>query len=476
MLFHTTEFLGFLAVVFGLYWLLAKKLRWQNTLILAASYFFYGCWDWRFLLLIALSSITDYLVALNMERGPRKWLLALSLVVNLGMLGVFKYFDFFVGSLSDLLSTLGFSPNLTLLGLITPVGISFYTFQTLSYTIDVYNRKIEPLRDPIAFFSYVSFFPQLVAGPIERAQNLLPQFTRNRQFDYAFAVSGCRLFLWGLAKKVFVADPAGRLCDHGFANYTEEPGWRLYFYVIAFAFQIYGDFSGYTDMARGVARMFGFDLMQNFRTPYFATSIADFWRRWHISLTTWFRDYVFIPLGGSRGPKRTTLINVIIVFLVSGFWHGANWTFIAWGAINALLFIPSIFLPGKKRDPESETGLIPRFSDLVRILVTFNLVCVTWIFFRAPNLGTAFDYLKSMIFNSLAAPGGIVVAIRHFAKEPAFWSIATLLVLEWIGTRTRFKIDLIPTPIRWAIYLVVFLSAVLITHFGSKEKFIYFQF
>jgi len=342
MLFNSLEFLLFLPIVFVLYWFVFKKLHFQNILILVASYVFYGWWDWRFLSLILLSTIIDYTLGLQIKRTTqikkRKLLLGVSLFFNLGMLGFFKYYNFFIDSWIEAWAGFGVTMHASSLNIVLPVGISFYTFQTLSYTIDVYRGKLEPTKDFISFASFVSFFPQLVAGPIERATNLLPQFYKKRSFSYDNAVSGMKLILWGLVKKVVIADSCAILVNKIFENYHTESGLALCMGAVYFAFQIYCDFSGYSDIAIGTSRLFGFKLMRNFNYPYFSRDIAEFWRRWHISLSTWFRDYLYIPLGGSRGSKMFQLRNVFIIFLVSGFWHGANWTFIAWGGLNALFF------------------------------------------------------------------------------------------------------------------------------------------
>lgn len=354
MLFNSPEFALFLPVVFCLYWFIFAPLglQVQNAFILVASYIFYGWWDWRFLFLIAFSSLIDFQVAKTLSRASnelsRRYLLALSLATNLGLLFLFKYYGFFAESLDSAFQSLGVTLDLPTLKLILPVGISFYTFQTLSYTIDVYRRQLEASNNAISFFAYVSFFPQLVAGPIERASFLLPQFQKPRVFKDETASEGCRQILWGLFKKVVVADTCGAYSDEIFKNYQDFSSPILLMGAALFAVQIYGDFSGYSDVAIGLARLFGFELKDNFRYPYFSRDIAEFWRRWHISLSTWFRDYLYIPLGGSRGNLFFRIRNVFAIFLVSGFWHGANWTFIIWGLLNALYFIP-LMLGGKNR-------------------------------------------------------------------------------------------------------------------------------
>ena len=352
MLFNSLEFLIFLPIVFAVYWLLARHLRLQNLFVVVVSYVFYGWWDWRFLILIAFTSLWSFLFGLLELKGetrslPSKLRLALSCAINLGILGYFKYCDFFVSQAVVILRQFGFESHVSSLNIILPVGISFYTFQALSYTIDVYRRSIKPTKDPIAFFAFISFFPQLVAGPIERATNLLPQFLKPRQFNYPLAVEGCRQMLWGFFKKVLVADSCAYVANNILIN-SHPSSISLWVGMIAFSFQIYGDFSGYSDIAIGCSKLFGVRLMRNFAYPYFARDIAEFWRRWHISLTTWFRDYLYIPLGGSRCSTLKKVGNTFAIFLVSGFWHGANWTFIAWGAFHAVCFLPLLVL-GRNR-------------------------------------------------------------------------------------------------------------------------------
>jgi len=365
MLFNSIEFLLFLPIVFLIYWSLSKKVILQNTFLLVASYFFYGLWDYRFLSLIIISSLVDYLIGIqlsnNKSKKARKALLAISLIVNLGLLIVFKYYNFFIESFVDLCQVYGYEPHTTTLNIVLPVGISFYTFQTLSYTIDIYRNKLEPSKNIITFFTYVAFFPQLVAGPIERAINLLPQIEKKRVFDYLKAKSGLRQILWGLFKKVAIADSCALLVDPIFSDYTEFSTIGLILGALLFAIQIYCDFSGYSDIAIGVAKLLGIEIMLNFNYPYFSRDIAEFWRRWHISLSTWFRDYVYIPLGGSRVSKALQIRNIFAIFLISGFWHGANWTFIFWGLIHALCYIPLLFLKKNRKnlDVVAQNSLFP---------------------------------------------------------------------------------------------------------------------
>ena len=346
MLFNSLTFFGFIIIVFFSFWFLLKTIKKQNLFILIASYIFYGWWDYRFLFLILFSTLLDYYLSQNIyktnKETQRKFYLYISLIVNIGFLFIFKYYNFFIKSFQELFSSLGINAEVSTLNIILPVGISFYTFQTLSYTIDVYRKKLTPTKDIVSFASFVTFFPQLVAGPIERATNLLPQFCKKRTFDFEFAKSGIQLIIWGLFKKVVIADSCAVYVDYIFSEYKTQNSLTLILGTVYFAFQIYGDFSGYTDIAIGTGRLLGFNLLPNFKTPYFSRNIAEFWRRWHISLTTWFKDYVYIPLGGSRVSKIMQLRNVFIIFLISGVWHGANWTYLFWGGLNAIYFIPSL--------------------------------------------------------------------------------------------------------------------------------------
>lgn len=477
MYFNSLVFALFLPIVWVLYWALAKKpLQLQNLVILAASYFFYGWWDMRFLSLLVISSFIDLFVAKaiaqSTDRIKKKRLLTISLIANLGMLGIFKYFDFFALSFTASFASIGITIDPLTLGLVLPVGISFYTFQTLSYTIDVYRGDLEPAKDPIAFFAYVAFFPQLVAGPIERATNLLPQFEVRRQFDVAKATDGLRQSLWGLFKKVVIADSCAPIVDQIF-----EPGavWGANTLVLGaflFAFQIYCDFSGYSDIAIGVARLFGFSLMKNFAFPYFSRDIAEFWRRWHISLNTWFRDYVYIPLGGSKGSSLFRVRNILVVFLLSGLWHGANWTYVIWGLINALLFIP-LLLSGRNRKNVGNVAqgqLFPSFSEAFGILITFGTTLLAWVFFRAVDVGQAFSMIRAMASTSL------------FKLSSQFdgWlmvMITVLVVIEWLqrDREHALELDALPAWARRGAYAGVFLLIFFMGRFDG-QSFIYFQF
>lgn len=476
MLFNSFEYLIFLPTVFILYWFVCNKhLKLQNALLLIVSYVFYGWWDYRFLSLIIFSSLVDYFCGLAIERSlslnkKKRWL-TLSMVVNLGFLGVFKYFNFFSKELADAFFALGYQVNALTLDIVLPVGISFYTFQTMSYTIDVYRKQLKPTKDIIAFFAFVSFFPQLVAGPIERATNLLPQFYKKRTFNYNKAVDGLRQILWGLFKKIVIADNCAIIVNQVFGNYQEMNASSLWVGAIFFAFQIYGDFSGYSDIAIGTSRLFGFNLMQNFAFPYFSRDMAEFWRRWHISLSTWFRDYLYIPLGGSHGGTAMKIRNTFIIFIVSGFWHGANWTFIAWGFLNALYFLPLMLLNKNRVNTNivAQGKLFPSMKELFQIIITFTLTVIAWIFFRASNIFEALDYIGTMYSAS-------ILHIPKIDLKP-FLFIVVLIVIEWLNRNNQhgLQMDTIKiTPVRWTIYIFVFFMILL---FGAKsQSFIYFQF
>ena len=476
MLFNSFEFLIFLPVVFILYWFVFQRnLKWQNFLLLIASYVFYGWWDWRFLSLIVFSSIVDYSCGLRISKtkvpSKRKAWLMVSMLVNLGFLGVFKYFNFFSESLAEAFSSLGYELDALTLNVILPVGISFYTFQTMSYTIDVYREKLAPTKDAVAFFAFVSFFPQLVAGPIERATNLLPQFYKKRQFSYPQASDGMRQILWGLFKKVVVADNCAIIVNQIFENPGDFNSSALVIGAVFFAFQIYGDFSGYSDIAIGTARLFGFNLMQNFAFPYFSRDIAEFWRRWHISLSTWFRDYVYIPLGGSRGGTKMKVRNTFIIFLVSGFWHGANWTFLVWGFLNALYFLPLLLM--KKNRVNTNVVAENRFfinpKELLQVGITFILTILAWVFFRATSIENALIYIRDIFTGTLFSAPGIDL-------KP-FIFILLLLVVEWFHRDKKHGLmieNLKITPVRWGFY--VFLFCVILFFGAQSQTFIYFQF
>ncbi|MEO0895732.1 MAG: MBOAT family O-acyltransferase [Bacteroidota bacterium] len=406
------------------------------------------------------------------EEGKRKLLMGISLAINLGVLGFFKYFNFFIDSFVDMMGTFGMQMNTRSINIILPVGISFYTFQTLSYTIDIYRKQLKPTENIISFFAFVSFFPQLVAGPIERASQLLPQFEKERSFDLEKAIDGSRQILWGFFKKIVIADSCATVVDAVFNNYTTMSTLSLLIGAILFSFQIYGDFSGYSDIAIGTARLFGFNLMQNFNMPYFARDIGEFWRRWHISLSTWFRDYLYIPLGGSRGSKWMKMRNVIIIFTVSGFWHGANWTFVVWGFLNGLYYIPLMLFGlqfGNKGSVVAQGKLLPSFKEILMIGSTYFMTIIAWIFFRAQNVGEAFNYIGRMFTNFKFSLGPGV-------KLEVFLFIGLMLIFEWLQREEPhgFKLKKIPIYVRWAIYG---LTTIFIFKFFTLDKsFIYFAF
>ncbi|GAA5026438.1 O-acyltransferase [Marivirga lumbricoides] len=479
MLFNSFEFALFLPLSFLLYWFVFKKhLKAQNFFLLAISYLFYGWWDWRFLSLIAFSSLVDFIAGQQIEKSNtkarKKLFLWISICTNLGFLGFFKYFNFFTESFADMLNMVGMQTNPWSLNVILPVGISFYTFQTMSYTIDVYREQMKAEKDPIAFFAYVSFFPQLVAGPIERAVNLLPQFKIKREFSYEQGADGMRLILWGLFKKVVIADNCAIFVNEVFANYQTASGLELILGAVFFAFQIYGDFSGYSDIAIGTAKLFGFDLMTNFRTPYFSRDMAEFWRRWHISLSTWFRDYVYIPLGGSRVGKGRAVFNTFVIFVVSGFWHGANWTFIVWGALNAVYFLP-LLLMGKNRkntDTVAENRVLPNLRELWQMGSTFGLTCLAWVFFRSESVGDAWSYITRI--SSMNYRLNLNMRPSLFV----FFCITIFVLVEWQIRNSNFAIRIKHLRVKILRYVVYFGLLLLIGLFGAfnETEFIYFQF
>lgn len=487
MLFNSLQFAIFLPIVFLLYWGIFDyalrrcryQLQWQNAFVVVASYLFYGWWNWRFLLLIAFTSFcswgSGWLIHRNLASSRKKAKLwtALNIIVNLLILVTFKYYDFFVSEFCGLFHLSGDS---LLINVILPVGISFYTFQALSYSIDVYRGKIEPTKDILAFFAFISFFPQLVAGPIERATHLLPQFLQKRTFSYDQAADGMRQILWGLFKKIVIADTCATYVDSIFNSYSQQPGSALLIAAVLFTFQIYGDFSGYSDIAIGTAKLFGISLMRNFNNPYFSRDIAEFWRRWHISLTTWFRDYVYIPLGGSRVGKAKIIRNTFVIFLLSGLWHGANWTFLAWGAFHALLFLPLILL-GKNRKYTgmiAENRWLPTWKEALQILLTFFLAVIGWILFRSASITQAWEFLKGMTqWDTLRA------SYLFFTQKevcPTALACVFMLVVEWCQRKKQhgLEMNIQQWYIRYPIYLA--LSLAIVYFYGDAVTFIYFQF
>ena len=481
MLFNSIDFAVFLPIVFILYWFVFKNsFKAQNHLLIVASYIFYAWWDYRFLSLIILSSFVDYILALNIEKeliqSKKKKFLIVSLATNLGILVVFKYFNFFIDSFVSAFSFFNLDIEVTTLQIVLPVGISFYTFQTLSYTIDVYRGNIKATKDIGAFFAFVSFFPQLVAGPIERATNLLPQFQKARIFNYGNSVDGVRQILWGLVKKVIIADNCATIVNEVFENYETQPAGMLILGAVCFALQIYGDFSGYSDMAIGTAKLFGIKLMQNFSFPYFSRDIGEFWRRWHISLSTWFRDYLYIPLGGSRGSKSLQIRNIFIIFIVSGFWHGANWTFIIWGALNAIYFLPIFLAKANRRNLnaiQKRLLYLPSVREFFAILFTFFLTCIAWIFFRADTVQIATLYIKRLFtFNNYTEFN------FTFELTTTICLILGFVFIEWINKHKLHVLEGIektfPRWMNWSIYLVLIFAVFIFG--GNQQDFIYFQF
>lgn len=471
MQFNSLAFLAFLPVTFLLYWHVFRSQRWQNLFVVIISYVFYGWWDARFLLLITLTSMISYasglLIKQNESNRQRQKVVCLgSITANLTILAIFKYYRFFAENLCVLLHPIGIHPDWATLHIVLPVGISFYTFQALSYTIDVYRKDITATHDPIVFFAYISFFPQLVAGPIERASRLLPQFHRPRCFNYALAADGCRLMLWGFFKKMVIADNCATVVNAVWANYAHEPAPMLLAGAILFSFQIYGDFSGYSDIAIGCARLFGIRLMRNFDHPYFAWSIPQFWKRWHISLTTWLRDYIYIPMGGSRKTQAITLRNIIIVWCISGLWHGANWTFVVWGLYHALLLCAYRL---SRRMPQ---------NNLPNLLFTFFLTTIGWIVFRAPTLPQAASYLCRLANNPWSRTGNLLAMPASLAIAIA--GIALLLWIEWRQQRQQHQQQAIPHCLfqnewmRCGLYASASMLTIALS--GSQSTFIYFQF
>ena len=529
MLFNSFEFAIFLPIVFLLYWFvfdyaLSKckhQLLLQNLFVVVASYVFYGWWDWRFLILIAITTLCSFVSGLMISRceqvlsegggkcsrskwllNPKLWLWA-NILLNLGILGVYKYYDFFAREFAELI---GIESDFLLLHLILPVGISFYTFQALSYSIDVYRKQIAPCHDIVAFTAFLSFFPQLVAGPIERATNLLPQFQRKRTFDYATAVDGMRQILWGLFKKIVVADNCATYVDTVFADLSNQSGSTLVLAAVLFTFQIYGDFSGYSDIAIGTAKLFGIKLMRNFNVPYFSRDIAEFWRRWHISLTTWFRDYVYIPLGGSRPnipeairlkgdkaiearyTKWIAVRNTFIIFLLSGFWHGANWTFVLWGAYHALLFVPLLLMNKNRRyrdtvatvtlpDGTIKTKWLPSIKEAGQMLLTFALAVFGWVIFRAQDIGQLGEVISTICSDSLLS---VPYLMNRQYYIPLAFSILVLVLVEWINRTKEHglqKITTIPL-LRYVLYIILGCTICMsfMLNIDSSNQFIYFQF
>lgn len=482
MFFNSLSFAAFLPIVFIFYWFICNRsLRIQNILLVVASYFFYACWDWRFLFLLIFSTLLDYFTGLKMsdakDQKSKVFWFWLSISANLGFLGFFKYYNFFITSFAEGLSNLGLQVNPWTLEVILPVGISFYTFHGLSYVIDIYYNRIKAERNLVDYSVFVSFFPLLVAGPIERATHLLPQIQKKRTFNYAMAADGMRQILWGLFKKIVVADKCAVYANDIFNNSGDYSGSSLLLGAVYFAFQIYGDFSGYSDIALGTAKLFGIDLLRNFSYPYFSRDIAEFWRRWHISLSSWFRDYLYIPLGGSKGGMWMNIRNVLIIFVVSGFWHGANWTFIVWGLLNAIYILPSIIFKTNRNnlDIVAQGRYFPTLKEFFQMAITFMLTVFAWIFFRATSLKHAIDYISEIFSASLFS-----IPDRMPANKNTFVIIAVFFFIEWIGREQPFAIAKIglnwKRPVRWAFYYVLILVILYCAGAKEQQQFIYFQF
>ncbi len=483
MLFNSFEFLIFLPIVFGIYWMLGKRYKVQNLFVVAASYFFYGMWDWRFLILIFFTSISSYLSGLviggNKSAVIRKVALWCNIGINIGILGFFKYFNFFSENIRLLFTQFGYELDWFTLEVLIPVGISFYTFQAISYSIDVYRGNTPPTSDPVAFLAFVSFFPQLVAGPIERSTNLIPQFLHGRRFDYSKAVDGMRQMLWGFFKKLVIADNCAYIVNVIYADYDAANAWTLIAGGIFFAFQIYGDFSGYSDIAIGCARLFGINLNRNFNYPYFSVSVADFWRRWHISLNTFFRDYIYIPLGGNRVSTPRRVMNTLIVFTLSGLWHGANWTFVLWGVYWGVLFIPGVLrkknasIPASA--PDTSSSKLTKFTGIIS---TFVLTDIGLILFRSDTLADAWRYYAGIFSSTIVEyPNYEMLGIGNIVFYSTALFIILLIAIEWNQRDKQFALDLTGVrhvTLRWGIYLsLLFVMSIFA---GAQAQFIYFQF
>jgi len=487
MLFNSIEFFFFLPIVFLLYWFVFNKsLKWQNALVLVASYFFYGWWSWKFLGLLILSTLLDYTYGFWVAspiRKKAKVFLWLSVINNLAILGVFKYYNFFAKQFQEGLELIGLHTNPVLLDVALPIGISFYTFHGMSYVFDIYRGKQKPVRSVIDYAVFVGFFPLLVAGPIERANHLLPQVQKSRSFNYRQAVEGCRLILWGLFKKVVIADSLAPIVDAIFGNYQHENGVALIVGAIAFSFQIYGDFSGYSDIALGTAKLFGFELLSNFKFPYFSRDLAEFWRRWHISLSSWFRDYLYIPLGGSKNGKWNAIRNTFVIFLVSGFWHGASWNFIAWGFIHACGFLPLLLFNRNRRyttDVVAQNSFLPTVKELIQMLTTFTFVTIAWIFFRAKTLGQAIGYIKHSFLSIIHSPSQLlhmpIFNASKISDRDFYWiliKLSFLVIFDYIIRKDERSIF---QNIRYIGFYYVVISILIILSMSKSETFIYFNF
>lgn len=482
MLFNSLEFALFFPLVFILYWFVTQKnMKLQNLMLVMASYYFYCCWDWRFGFLLAFSTLLDFYsglaIASSQTKAKKKMWLIISVGINLGFLAFFKYYNFFIESFAEVLQSFGIQPNYSTLSIILPVGISFYTFHGLSYVFDIYNDKITPTRSLINYTLFVSFFPLLVAGPIERATHLLPQIEKPRKFNYAQTTDGLKQILWGLFKKIVIADSCAQFTNEIFNNSADYSGSTLVLGALFFTFQIYGDFSGYTDIALGTARLMGFELLRNFNYPYFSRDIAEFWRRWHISLSTWFKDYLYIPLGGSKGGTWMKIRNTFIIFIVSGFWHGANWTFIVWGALNAVYFLPLLLTNNNRNniDIVAKGKMLPTAKEITGMVITFFLTVIAWVFFRAESLTHALDYLSDIFSLSLFSMPSFEGIKASFIT---IFLIILFMIIEWLGREEPYAIARLgiswKRPVRYAMYYAILF--LVFWYCGGEQEFIYFQF
>lgn len=484
MLFNSLEYLIYLPIVFLLYWFVFRSLKVQNLFVLVASYIFYGWWNWHFLILIAFTSLCSFvsglLISKHKESGNQRaawWISFANILINIGILGIYKYYNFFHDSVTELLTMVGFTVNPSSLQLILPVGISFYTFQALGYSIDVYRGKTGAERNIINFFAFLSFFPQLVAGPIEGSTTLLPQFKKSRTFDYAQASDGLRQILWGLFKKMVVADNCAEVVNAAFNNYSEQSGITLIVAIILFAFQVYGDFSGYSDIAIGSAKLFGIKLIRNFHTPFFARSISEFWNLWHISLMHWFLDYIYIPLGGNRKGKAKQIRNILIVYGVSGLWHGANWTFVVWGLLNGFFNVVNILIPGHQKYKQivAHDRWYPTLEESLKMLLTFVVFLFTLIFFRSETVTDACLYLRDIVLN-------FNFDLNMVPKSrDCMYFILFMQLTEWLSRHREHGLCLTSehrweriTLLRWGFYLA--LAVFILMNCGVSGQFIYFQF
>ena len=477
MFFNSLHFAIFLPIIFIFYWFVFNKNKsWQNSLLIVASYYFYACWDWRFLFLLVFSTLLDYFSGIQIEKSKSvkesKFWFWLSVLINLGFLGVFKYYNFFAISFTELINGFGFQVNPLLIKVILPVGISFYTFHGLSYVIDIYYKRIKAETNFIDYSLFVSYFPLLVAGPIERATHLLPQVKVKREFNFEKAKEGVHQIIWGLVKKVAIADSCALYANGVFNNQEQMNSLSLLLGAIYFAFQIYCDFSGYSDIALGTSKLFGIDLLKNFNFPYFSRDIAEFWRRWHISLSTWFRDYLYIPLGGSRGGTWMKVRNTFIIFIVSGFWHGANWTFIVWGALNAIYFLPLLLTNNNRNNLETvaKGKFLPNIKEFSSMLLTFGLTVFAWIFFRAKSISEAILYIKNM-FTNLNFESQYLNNARYVPE--LLWLIGAFILFEWFH---KYKTEPISGKYENIKLLFCILTILALGVFSDYKEFIYFQF